>query len=145
MVEAGMSIARLNFSHGTADEHRQRAATVRDVAQQTGENVRLMQDLQGPKIRTVDTPRTVLRRGDDILLASTPQDGAIVVGEPAVVASLDEGRHVYIHDGLIELQAMAREGDVVRCRVLIGGTIEGNQGVAVPSVTLDLPVLGAKD
>ncbi|MEA2641576.1 MAG: pyruvate kinase [Chloroflexota bacterium] len=145
MVEAGMSIARLNFSHGTADDHRQRAAAVREVAGLSGEHVEIMQDLQGPKIRTFETPRTVLRRGDDVLLASTPTDSAIVIAEPAVLASLDEGRHVYIDDGLIELQAVERTKEGVRCRVLIGGTIEGNQGVVVPSAKLDLPVISAKD
>jgi len=145
MVEAGMSFARLNFSHGTADEHRQRAASVREVARAVRTQVEIIQDLQGPKVRTVATPRTLLNRGDEVVLSPTPAAGAIVISEPAIFAGLEEGQHIFIDDGLIDLTVLAPAGEGVRCRVLIGGSIEGNQGVAVPSATLTLPILDAKD
>ena len=70
MLAAGMSYARLNFSHGEAADHRKRATAVREAAQATGHRVLLIQDLQGPKIRTVRTPNMVLEPGDPIWLES---------------------------------------------------------------------------
>src|SRR3954449_6577770 len=75
MIEAGMSIARLNFSHGTADDHRKRAEQVRRIAAAAGRTVELVQDLQGPKVRTVELPRTELRRGDSVVLLRKPGGG----------------------------------------------------------------------
>lgn len=145
LIEEGMSYARLNFSHGTHDEHRQRAERVRRAAASSGRAVELIQDLQGPKIRTVRTPHTVLERGADVLLSGAPSATAIQVAPKGVLDGVLPGHLVYIDDGLIELEALDRTPVGVRCRVLSGGEIEGNQGVVFPSSLLPLSALTAKD
>jgi pyruvate kinase len=145
MLEAGMSMARLNFSHGTADDHRRRAAQVRMLATELGCSAEIMQDLQGPKIRTVATPPTRLKRGDDVLLSGTPLPGALQISEPAALDAVAPGEPVYIDDGAIELQVVERTAVGLRCRVIIGGMLEGNQGVVFPTASLALPALTQKD
>src|SRR6266542_2962681 len=146
MVEAGMSFARLNFSHGTADEHRQLAERVRRAAATAGRPLELIQDLQGPKIRTVALPRTELRPGDDVLLLRARGAGnGIEVSEPAVLDAVEPGHHIYLDDGEVELEAVDRGPAGVRCRVLIGGVLEGNEGVVFPSAAIPLPCLTQKD
>jgi len=145
LVQAGMSIARLNFSHGSADEHRRRAEQVRRIAADLGANVQLMQDLQGPKIRTVETPPTRLRRGEEVQLTGSPLAGALQISEPAALDQIGSGDLVYLDDGAIELEVVDRADRVARCRVIIGGRLAGNQGVVFPSATLALPALTEKD
>jgi pyruvate kinase len=145
LLEAGMSFARLNFSHGEPAEHRQRAEQVRRAAQVTGRPVQLIQDLQGPKIRTVRAPYTELRAGEEIILGGSPGDGRLLISEPQVLAGVDPGQHVFLDDGAIELESMETTTEGLRCRVLIGGAIEGNQGVVFPDSVLALPALTEKD
>jgi pyruvate kinase len=140
MVEAGMSYARLNFSHGEAAEHEQRAERVRRAARAMGRPVELVQDLQGPKIRTVSTPRTELRRGEEVVLGE-----ALRLSEPAMLQAVQPGHRIYLDDGLVELEALELVRGGVRCRVLIGGTIEGNEGAVFPSSPILLPALTEKD
>lgn len=145
MVLAGMAFARLNFSHGTHDEHRARAERVRRVAASVGERVELIQDLQGPKIRTVAVPRRLLQEGELVVLGAPGQLDAIPISVPEVLDTVQPGHHVFIDDGLIELEAVERFGTGWRCRVLFGGEIEGNQGVNFPSSVLPLPPLSERD
>ena len=145
LIEAGMAFARLNFSHGRPEEHRRRAESVRRLAAQIGRSVQLIQDLQGPKIRTVHTPPTELRKGQEVYLSGQPLGDALVISEPLVLEAIQPGQRVYIDDGLIELEAIDRQENVVRCRVEIGGTIEGNQGVVFPQLSISLPALTDRD
>jgi pyruvate kinase len=145
MVEAGMSLARLNFSHGSPDEHRARAEQVRWAAEKTERRVEIMQDLQGPKIRTLGLPRTELRRGDYVVLRGADHGEGIAISEPAVLDAVQPGHHVYLDDGEVELQVVERTDEGLRCRVLIGGILEGNEGVVFPSAAIPLPALTEKD
>ena len=146
MIEAGMSFARLNFSHGTADDHRKRAEQIRRLARTARRTVDLIQDLQGPKIRTVELPRTELRRGESVVLLRKKGEGVgIPISEPAVLDVVLPGHHVYLDDGELELLVVRRTPEGVRCRVLIGGVLEGNQGVVHPSSAIPLPALTEKD
>ena len=145
MIEDGMDFARLNFSHGTADDHRHFAAQVRRLAAELGREVQVIQDLQGPKIRTVDAPSTRLRIGDEVILSAERGERVLQISEPAVLDAVEAGQRIYVDDGAIELEAIERTGAGLRCRVIIGGVLSGNQGVVVPSATLALPALTAKD
>lgn len=145
LIEEGMSYARLNFSHGTHEEHRRRAVRVRRAAAAVGRPVELIQDLQGPKIRTVRTPHTVLVRGTDVVLSEAQLAGAIQIAPEGVLEGVLSGHLVYIDDGLIELEVLDHGPVRVRCRVLSGGEIEGNQGVVFPSSVLPLSALTEKD
>ncbi len=145
MLVAGMSIARLNFSHGTADEHRRRAEQVRQIATDLGQSIEIMQDLQGPKIRTVNAPETRLRRGDEVVLSGTLMPGALQISEPAALHAVAAGDLVYIKDGAIELEVVQRTAAGLRSRVIIGGVLTGNQGVTFPTANLALATLTPKD
>jgi pyruvate kinase len=145
MLEAGMTIARLNFSHGTANEHRRRADEVRRLAHELDSRVEVMQDLQGPKIRTVETPPTRLRRGEVVTLAPDRRPDTLQLSEPWVLDLVAPGQLVYLDDGLIELEAVEREDGTVRCRVVIGGMLAGNKGVMFPGLPLRMSALVERD
>lgn len=145
VAEAGMSFARLNFSHGLPDEHRRRGDLVRGAAARLGLAIDLIQDLQGPKIRTVQVPRTQLRAGDVLEIGAAGRSGVLPISTPAVLASLEAGHRIYIDDGAIELEVLDSGAEVVRCRVLVGGEVEGNDGVVFPSIPIPLPALTEDD
>jgi len=145
MVLAGMGFARLNFSHGNYEEHRLRAERVRRVSEALGAHVELIQDLQGPKIRTVGVPRTELKRGDTVILGPLSQSDAIPISVPEILATVQAGDRIYLDDGMIELEAVAPAGQGWSCHIIVGGEIEGNQGVVCPSSVLPLPPLNEKD
>ena len=145
MIMAGMGFARLNFSHGTHDEHRERAHRVRQVADALGAHVELIQDLQGPKIRTVAVPHKEMKRGDTIILGPVSQPEAIPISVPEILQTIQPGERIYLDDGMIELEAVAPVGPGWLCHVIVGGEIEGNQGVVIPGSILPLPALNEKD
>ncbi|MSQ22946.1 MAG: pyruvate kinase [Chloroflexi bacterium] len=145
MVAAGMTFARLNFSHGDHAEHRRRADLVRHAAKSLGRTVDLIQDLQGPKIRTVHVPQTQLHIGDLLSLGAPGQANVIPISEPAVLTGVQAGQRIYLDDGAIELEVTRVQPGSVDCRVLVGGPIEGNEGVVFPSSAIDLPALTERD
>lgn len=145
MVQAGVSYARLNFSHGVADDHRRRARIVREAAALLRRPLDLIQDLQGPKMRTVGVPRTQLVAGASITLGASGDSDAIPITEPMVLSSLKPGDRVYIDDGAIELAVVDAADERAVCRVVVGGTIEGNEGVVFPTTELALPALTDAD
>src|SRR6266545_6269889 len=89
MLTAGMSFARLNFSHGHPDEHRRRAQFVRRGAQMLHRQLDVIQDLQGPKIRTVEVPKTVLAIGDLVTLGAPGQSNILPISKPEVLDSVE--------------------------------------------------------
>jgi len=122
LIAAGMDIARVNFSHGTPDEHREMVATVRAVAAQMGRHIALLQDLQGPKIRTGRLTQVPvrLRRGEPVTLTARP-----VVG--------------------IELRVRSVRGGEAVCTVVRGGLLGERKGISAPNCPIRLPALTAKD
>src|SRR5688572_15541122 len=105
MILAGMGFARLNFSHGTYDDHRRRAELVRHVAESLGQPVEVIQDLQGPKIRTVSVPLTELPQGQTVVIGPPGQKNAIPISVPEILETVQPGDPIYIDDGAIELEA----------------------------------------
>jgi len=148
LVKAGMDAARLNLSHGSHDDHAQRAELVRGVQEELGRPIALIADLQGPKLRIGDLEGSrLLRGGDEVLVTG---DGAAGNGElpiaPAVASLvLQPGHDVLIDDGLVRLTVEAVEGDRVRCRVVVGGEVKAHKGVNLPGVPIPIPSLTEKD
>jgi pyruvate kinase len=148
LVAAGMNGARLNFSHGTHDEHRARAEACRAAADDAGRPLALVADLQGPKLRVGDLPEPRhLATGDEVVV--TPEeaaaDGELPVA-PAVIGDvLAAGNDVLIDDGLVRLRVEEVEHGRARCRVLVGGTVSSHKGVNLPGVPLPIPSLTPKD
>jgi pyruvate kinase len=148
LARAGMNAARLNLSHGTHEEHAERAQRVRAAEADVGHPVALIADLQGPKLRIGDLEQpVVLRQGDDITVCAeeAATNGELPVA-PAVIGDvLKPGHDVLIDDGLVRL----RVGDVAegraRCEVIVGGIVTSHKGVNLPGVPLPIPSLTRKD
>jgi len=148
LMEAGLSVARLNFSHGTHEQHAKTVALVRATAQELGRPVAIMGDLQGPRIRIGDLaePRRV-EDGEDVTL---------VAGEDATADQfpttyedlcndLKVGDRILVDDGLIELVALEVGTHTVKARVLHGGLIKSHKGMNLPGVAVSAPSITEKD
>jgi pyruvate kinase len=161
MIQAGMDVARLNFSHGDANAHREAAANVREAAAAVGRPVALLGDLQGPKIRTGAVEGTFQRlvRGRSILLVSASPSGGFAATSPLrgedksqievshieLVQALRKGDRVLLDDGRIELAVRAVEDGRAEASVIRGGLLGERKGVSVPGRALPLPALTEKD
>jgi pyruvate kinase len=148
LIEAGMDGARLNFSHGTHEDHRESARLIRAAQDAAGRPLSLIADLQGPKVRIGDLDQpVVVQRGDDVVVAGEDEarDGDLPVA-PAVLGSvLEPGQDVLIADGLVRLRVEEVVAGRARCEVVIGGFIEEHKGVNLPGVPLPVPSLTEKD
>jgi len=150
LIAAGMDVARVNFSHGTAEEHRATVAAVRSVADSMGRHVGLLQDLQGPKIRVgrLKSPPVQLRRGDRVTLTSRAivGDGSLLpVSHPALIRSLLAEERVLLDDGEIELRVHELKRGEAICVVTRGGLLGEGKGITAPNCPIRLPALTAKD
>jgi pyruvate kinase len=149
MIHAGMDVARLNFSHGDANTHRETAAKVRDEAEAAGKPVALLGDLQGPKIRTgaLDSSFERLVRGRQVVLVGghRTQPNQIEISHEELVHSLQPGDRVLLDDGRIELAVRAVQDGGVDASVVRGGLLGERKGVSVPGRPLPLPALTEKD
>ena len=148
LVDAGMDGARLNFSHGTHDEHRENARRVRAVQATAGRSLALIADLQGPKIRIGDLDAPVkLEAGDEIVVAGEElcRDGDLPVAPDVLGLVLEPDDEILIDDGLVRLRVERLEGARALCRVVTAGVVEPHKGVNVPGVPLPVPSLTEKD
>jgi pyruvate kinase len=150
MVEAGMDVARFNFSHGDYEFHSLAAAAVRAAAAQAGRPVALMQDLQGPKLRigALAYGSVDLVEGRQVDLTSVTRVGdatTIPVPHPELIAALRPGDRVLLADGELELCVVSAVADSAICTVARGGLLGERKGIAVPGRAFDIPVLTEKD
>ncbi len=140
--------ARLNFSHGTHEEHAQRAEAIRAAQAETGHPVALIADLQGPKLRIGELDAPVeLVRGDQVTISGEDgaKDGDLPIA-PAVLGSvLQPGFDVLIDDGAVRLRVGRVERGRAGCEVLVGGIVTSHKGVNLPGVPLPIPSLTRKD
>ena len=158
LLRAGTDVCRLNFSHGTHEEHIQEIREIRRLAENIKRPVAILADLQGPKIRTgklAGGKAITLKNGQSLTLAAEPVEGDFSSGRadasrlsitpPGVLESLFPGARVLLHDGAIELKVTERKGKDVLCEVLIGGQLGERQGVNLPDTPVTCPALTAKD
>jgi len=148
LARAGMNVARLNFSHGTHEDHAKSVAFVRDVSDEVGTPIAVIADLQGPKVRIGDLPEPVtLDRGEEVIVAAedAANDGELPVSPTAVGEVLQRGHDILIDDGLIHLRVEAVERGRARCTVVTGGVVAAHKGVNVPGVPVPIPSLTRKD
>jgi pyruvate kinase len=149
LAEAGMNAVRLNFSHGTHEQHAGWATRAREVQAELGRPLALIADLQGPKLRVENLahPR-MLTTGTTVYLASedTATEGDLVVAPPAIAGVLEPGHDVLIDDGLIRLSVEEVYEGRARCLVVLGGEVKANKGVNLPrGVPIPVPSLSEKD
>ncbi|MDP0506975.1 MAG: pyruvate kinase PykF [Fusobacterium sp. JB019] len=152
LIKAGMNVMRLNFSHGSHEEHAERIATLREIKIETGLKAAILLDTKGPEIRTIK-----LENGEDVKLIAGQKftittDKAVVGNKDKVAVTYDNfasdlslGDIVLIDDGLIEMKVDEIEGQEVRCTVLNNGELGENKGVNLPNVNVNLPALAKKD
>ena len=148
LARAGMDVARLNFSHGTHEDHARWADLVRDVAEEVERPIAVIADLQGPKVRIGELPEPVtLDRGEEVIVAAeeAARDGELPVSPTAVGEVLQRGHDILIDDGLIRLKVEAVERGRARCTVVTGGVVAAHKGVNVPGVPVPIPSLTRKD
>ncbi|MEZ5101423.1 MAG: pyruvate kinase [Thermoleophilia bacterium] len=148
LVEAGMDAARLNFSHGTPEEHAARAAAVREAQRIAGRPLALIADLCGPKLRLGELPGPrELAVGERVTLTGAGEVGPdeLPVSPPILTEVLRPGNEVLINDGRIRLHVDAVSIGRVTCTVVVGGPVSSHKGVNLPGVSLPVPSLTEKD
>src|SRR5450432_3963860 len=151
LMRLGMDVARLNFSHGTHDDHARNIDRLRRVAAREDRTICILQDLQGPKIRTgrlkYRTP-IALKSGSRIII--TPKDipgTATVISTTFKTLALEvhPGARILLSDGLIELKVVAVKGDEVECDVINGGMLGEHKGINLPGAKVSVPSMTEKD
>lgn len=150
LMLAGMNVARLNFSHGNHEEHRQRIKHIRQAAQETGCNVAILLDTKGPEIRTgvLEKEPIELREGEPLIITTEPIVGneqKISVSYELLTEDVGVGDRLLIDDGLIEVQVESINGREIHTRILNGGLLKSRKGVNVPGVSINLPGITSKD
>ncbi|TAM83115.1 MAG: pyruvate kinase [Acidobacteria bacterium] len=151
LLNAGMDVARLNFSHGSHPEHARRLRKLREVSNACGKVVAVMQDLQGPKIRTGPLEggmRVELRDGDPVTITTRPVAGnarCISTTFQRLPKEVRPGNSILLSDGLIELRVERVKETEVECRVINGGELGEHQGINLPGVVLQISALTKKD
>lgn len=151
MLLLGMDVARLNFSHGTHAEHLARIKTVRRVAAKLGRSVAILQDLQGPKIRTSrlkDHQPVELKSGARVTITNHDIEGtAERLGTTfrTLAREAAPGTMILLSDGRLSLRVLRVQGDDVLCEVVDGGMLGEHQGINLPGAVLSVPSLTAKD
>ncbi len=148
LIEAGLDVARINFSHGTHEQHARTIAIVREVADALGRPVAIMGDLQGPRIRIGDlhAPRE-LAAGESLVLVPehSAHDGEIPITYDELCNDVAPGNRILINDGLIELVVTAVEGARVTATVVHGGTLSSHKGMNLPGIAVSAPSITDKD
>jgi len=150
LVQAGMDVARLNFSHGTHEQHAAVIRAIREGESEWGHPVTIVQDLQGPKVRLGNFVggRAMLMTGEPFMLTADPVQGTSAgasLDHPDLFAALRPGDQIWMDDGTIQLAVEQVEAREARCRVTAGGVVSDHKGVALPGLPLPVSCLTTKD
>ncbi|MCD4690504.1 pyruvate kinase, partial [bacterium] len=150
LADAGMNVARLNFSHGTHDEHAAAAAAVRQAAEAVGRPIAVLQDLAGPKVRVglVAGGGVELASGQPFVLTTRSVSGgaeAVSVSYEGLPGDVEQGDVLMLADGAIELTVESVSRDDIVCRVVAGGRLSSHKGINLPATSITVPVLTEKD
>jgi pyruvate kinase len=140
LIQGGMNVARLNFSHGTHEEHLRKIKVIREISERLKQPVTILQDLGGPKIRigVMKEGGVELKRGKEFFLTNE-----MVVGDekrasvtyPSLPKEVRPGDRVLLADGMIELKVLESDGKNIRCEVIIGGVLTSHKGMNFPTRT----------
>jgi pyruvate kinase len=150
LMQAGMDVARINFSHGDHKTHAQTIAMLRRLSNQEGKLVAIMADLQGPKLRVgeIASEQIRLEQGSEFALTTRPVPGsseAAHLPHPEIVRDLNLGQRILLDDGQIELKVIGKTGTDLVCRVVTGGFLSSHKGVNLPGAHLRISSLTEKD
>ncbi len=157
LIQAGMDVARLNFSHGTHDDHATLIHRLRELSEEKNKPITILQDLQGPKLRVGDLPggAVQLEIGEIIVLSSHPEAaqsedkyaGKLIIpfDVPDLESSVTPGNRILMDDGALEIEVVGVEENSVEARVIQGGALKSHKGVNLPRANLKIPSLTEKD
>ncbi len=149
MVHAGMNVCRLNFSHGTHEEHAELIRMIRLVAKKTGEHLAILQDLQGPKIRVGELPKEgiLLKTGSEIAFSSGKSrlPHVISVSYATLAKDVRVGERLLFDDGLLQARVKQIKGQEVLCEMEFGGTLFSHKGLNLPDSTTSVSAMSEKD
>lgn len=154
IVEAGMNVARINFSHATLEERRLDESLVKRANEELGANIAILYDTKGPDLRTCSfvDDKIELVKGEKIrIVESDGEDGhdgtskQITLNYPGVLKDLKVGSPILLDDGFYKLVVTSVENDGVTCEIMNSGVIKSRRGVCLPGVKLDVPYISAKD
>lgn len=150
LVHAGLDVARLNFSHGIHEDHARVFQTLREVSKSAGRPITIMQDLQGPKIRTGEIAggSITLKPDQAFTLTTHPVEGnenIVSVDFPDLPQAVKPGGRILLDDGNLELVVIAVEPDQVDTRVILGGVLKPHKGVNLPGANLEINSMTEKD
>lgn len=150
LIEAGMNVARLNFSHGTHEEHEARIKRLRQAAAETQQVLAIMLDTKGPEIRTgyMQGDRITLKEGLRVMVTTeeiTGDANRFSINNSQLPRAVAPGDTIMIADGMLHLEVVSSTDTEIECKVIIGGELGNQKNVNVPGVTLDLPALTEKD
>jgi pyruvate kinase len=152
LIKAGATTLRLNFSHGTHDDHQRNIRTIRQTAFELNQPVGILQDLQGPKIRLgkFENGSIILQKGDRFTLTSEPQLGnqeSSCVTYDLLAEEVPAGAVILLDDGKVEMvvEEVDKAKRALHCRVVVGGPLSNNKGVNFPGVYLSIKALTDKD
>jgi pyruvate kinase len=150
MIVAGMDVARLNFAHGTREQHAETAGLIREAAERAGREVAILGDLPGPKLRLGPVANGVaeLGRGTRVVLTSAAVEGTperLPVAWQGFAELVDTGDVCYLADGAVRLRVDEVFDSEVVTRVEVGGSVASRQGLNLPNVTVSLPAVSAED
>lgn len=150
LIQSGMNVARLNFSHGTPGEHADRIAIIRELSRELSEPVAILQDLAGPKIRigNIQAGEVALKPGSRFVLTSRPVPGderEVSVSYPSLPREVSAGDTLLLADGALELKVIQTDGTNITCEVVVGGALSSHKGINLPTTTIKAPALTNKD
>src|SRR3954469_9175129 len=150
MISAGMDVARLNFAHGTSEQHAEIAAAVREGAERAGRDVAILGDLPGPKLRIGPVAGGVaeLARESRVVLTGEQVEGTadrLPVAWEGFSELVDKGDVLYLADGAVRLRVGSVDGGDVVTKVEVGGSVASRQGLNLPNVTVSLPAVSDED
>ncbi len=150
-MQVGMDVARLNFSHGSHQDHARHIETLRRVAAEEGRSICILQDLQGPKIRTgalKGHQPVMLKTGGKVTITTREVEGTaelIATTFKGLANEVKAGTCILLSDGRIELRVSKVSGDDIECEVVNGGMLGEHQGINLPGAALSIPALTEKD
>ena len=153
MAEAGMNVARLNFSHGDYEGHEKKLKLIRRVERAVKKPIAALLDTKGPEIRTghMQNGEINLVQGAKIILVSgdiEPFDGTperIYVNYKLLAQEVTPGQNIFIDDGALNLEVEKVEGDEVHCKIIVGGPLRNTKGINLPGADITMPALSEKD
>lgn len=150
IMQAGMNVARLNFSHGTHEYHAETIDRVRSLSEQLQKPIAILADLQGPKLRIgiMQEGGVPIREGEEVTLTTEEMigvPGRIPIQYKELPGRVRPGERILLDDGLLELQVLETTNEEIRTRVITGGVLFDNKGMNLPSASLDIPALTEKD